>query len=56
MVRPMKDSDWPRVAEIYTRGLEGGRSIFHTDCPTFARWDAGSVLPGTNSACGRTLR
>ena len=49
MIRPMKDSDWPRVAEIYTRGLEGGRS-------TFARWAAGSASPGTNSACGRTLR
>ena len=43
MIRPMRDSDWPRVAEIYTRGLEGGRSTFHTDCPTFARWAAGHL-------------
>ena len=24
MIRQMKDSDWKRVAEIYTQGLGGG--------------------------------
>lgn len=43
MIRAMKDSDWPRVAEIYTQGLEGGRSTFNTACPTFEEWDAGHL-------------
>ncbi len=43
MIRPMEDRDWPRVAHIYTQGLESGRSTFNTACPTFAEWDAGHL-------------
>lgn len=39
MVREMKDSDWTRVAEIYTQGLLAGNATFNTECPTFAEWD-----------------
>lgn len=43
MIRRMNDSDWERVAEIYTQGLEGGFSTFNTECPTFEAWDAGHI-------------
>lgn len=43
MIRAMTDSDWPRVAAIYTQGLEGGRSTFNAVCPTFEEWDAGHL-------------
>ena len=42
-IRPMEDRDWPRVAEIYTQGLEEGTSTFNTDGPTFEEWDAGHL-------------
>lgn len=40
MIRKMESSDWPRVAEIYTQGLERGISTFNTECPSFEAWDA----------------
>ena len=43
MIRQMKDSDWKRVAEIYTQGLEGGFSTFNTECPSFEAWDSGHI-------------
>ena len=43
MIRAMRVSDWERVAEIYTQGLEAGRSTFNTKCPTYEEWDKGHL-------------
>lgn len=40
MIRAMQKTDWTRVAEIYTQGLERGISTFNTVCPSFEEWDA----------------
>ena len=40
MIRPMLDSDWSRVSEIYIQGIEAGTSTFNTECPDFEEWDA----------------
>ena len=40
MIREMKAEDWPRVAAIYTQGLEHGKSAFNTVCPSYEAWDA----------------
>ena len=42
MIRPMKDSDWPRVAEIYTRGLEGCRERIARD--KFGVWQNTTLM------------
>lgn len=39
MIREMKPEDWNRVAEIYTQGLERGKSTFNTKCPSYEEWD-----------------
>ena len=39
VIREMRDSDWERVAEIYTQGLKEGVSTFNTECPSFESWD-----------------
>ncbi|MGN0711477.1 MAG: GNAT family N-acetyltransferase, partial [Anaerovoracaceae bacterium] len=39
MIRKMQNSDWDRVAEIYTQGIEDGISTFNTQCPSFEQWD-----------------
>lgn len=39
MIREMKPEDWNRVAEIYTQGLERGKSTFNTKCPTYEEQD-----------------
>ena len=43
VVREMCKCDWERVAEIYTEGLEEGKSTFNTECPSYEEWDAGHV-------------
>lgn len=43
VVRKMCKCDWERVAEIYSEGLEEGKSTFNTKCPSFEEWDAGHV-------------
>jgi L-amino acid N-acyltransferase YncA len=35
----MTPEDWPRVAEIYQAGIEGGRATFETSAPTWEQWD-----------------
>lgn len=39
-IRPMLESDWERVAEIYREGIETNLSTFETACPEYAAWDA----------------
>lgn len=40
MIRSMKESDWERVAEIYTQGIKRGNATVNTVCPSYAEWDA----------------
>ena len=39
MIRPMRDSDWEYVAEIYQQGIDSGIATFTTICPSFEEWD-----------------
>lgn len=39
MIRKMEKSDWERVSQIYTQGLESGIATFETTCPTYDDWD-----------------
>ena len=39
MIRPMRDSDWKYVAEIYQQGIDSGIATFTTICPSFEEWD-----------------
>ena len=39
MIRPMRDSDWARVAAIYQQGIDSGIATFTTQCPSFEEWD-----------------
>lgn len=41
LVRSMRAEDWPRVAEIFLAWIHSGIATFHTDCPSYAQWDAG---------------
>lgn len=43
MIRSMKESDWDRVAKIYTQGLQRGTATFNTVCPSFSEWDSGHI-------------
>lgn len=38
-IRAMKESDWPRMMEIYGQALEGGISTFQRECPAYEDWD-----------------
>ena len=39
MIRPMRNSDWKSVAEIYQQGIDSGIATFTTNCPSFEEWD-----------------
>lgn len=41
MIREMKVEDWNKVADIYTQGMERGKSTFNTQCPSYDEWDKG---------------
>jgi len=43
IIRPMLDTDWQRVAEIYTQGILEGNSTFNRVCPAYEKWDAGHL-------------
>lgn len=43
MIREMVQSDWKKVAEIYSQALEKGISTFNTKCPSYDEWDKGHV-------------
>lgn len=36
----MKDSDWPRVREIYAEGIDSGIATFEKDLPNKESWNA----------------
>jgi phosphinothricin acetyltransferase len=38
-IRPMTDSDWPAVSEIYGDGIATGYATFETELPSFETWD-----------------
>lgn len=39
VIRDMRASDWPSVAEIYAQGIATGQATFETEVPEFAEWD-----------------
>ena len=39
-IRPMRDEDWPTIAEIYQQGIETGKATFDTDVPSYYQWNA----------------
>ena len=39
-VRPMLDSDWPEVSDIYLDGIATGIATFETTVPTWEVWNA----------------
>lgn len=38
--RPLVESDWPSVSEIYRLGLETRLATFETNVPTWGDWDS----------------
>ena len=38
-IREMRESDAPRVMEIYNMGIESGISTFTAECPSYGEWD-----------------
>lgn len=40
IVRPLVESDWPVVAEIYRQGIAAGDATFETDVPSWDAWNA----------------
>ena len=39
--RPLVETDWPTVAEIYRQGIAAGHATFETEVPSWADWNAG---------------
>jgi L-amino acid N-acyltransferase YncA len=39
LIRPMKASDWPAVAEIYKQGIATGNATFEQEVPSWKAWD-----------------
>lgn len=42
----MRAEDWPRVAEIYQRGIETGHATFETEVPTRELWERSHLVGG----------
>lgn len=40
IIRPMEQSDWPQVIEIFYQGIQSNNSTFRTECPSYEEWDA----------------
>lgn len=45
-IRPMLESDWPEVSDIYLSGISTGIATFETAVPTWEVWDAGHLRFG----------
>lgn len=43
MIRPMVESDWERVSEIYKQGMGKGTATFNTECPNYEEWDKSHI-------------
>jgi len=46
IIEPMRSSDWPEVAQIYTEGIATGNATFEAEAPTWTDWDAGHLQAG----------
>ena len=42
-LEPMRDTDWPAVADVYRQGIESGHATFETEVPSPGAWDAGHL-------------
>ena len=42
-IRPLQESDWPSVREIYQAGIDTGIATFETRVPSWDEWDAKHV-------------
>lgn len=42
-LEPMRETDWPAVADVYRQGIESGRATFETEVPSPGAWDAGHL-------------
>lgn len=42
-IEPMREVDWPAVADIYRQGIESGHATFETEAPSQEAWDAGHL-------------
>ncbi|MGH7563087.1 MAG: GNAT family N-acetyltransferase [Gemmatimonadota bacterium] len=45
-IEPMREADWPAVADIHRQGIESGHATFETDAPAREVWDAGHLKAG----------
>jgi L-amino acid N-acyltransferase YncA len=45
-IEPMREADWPAVAEVYRQGIESGHATFETEVPSREAWDAGHLEVG----------
>jgi phosphinothricin acetyltransferase len=43
-IKPMKESDWEQVAEIYLDGIQTEIATFQSEAPTWEDWDKGHVV------------
>ncbi|HET6341870.1 MAG TPA: GNAT family N-acetyltransferase [Gemmatimonadota bacterium] len=39
-IEPMRESDWPAVADVYRQGIVSGHATFETDVPSREAWDS----------------
>ncbi|MGH7589667.1 MAG: GNAT family N-acetyltransferase [Gemmatimonadota bacterium] len=39
-IEPMREADWPAVADVYRQGIESGHATFETDVPSREAWDS----------------
>ncbi|AKA35288.1 GNAT family N-acetyltransferase [Flagellimonas lutaonensis] len=44
-IRPMIESDWPSVAQIYAEGIATGFATFESEVPDYDSWNAGHIKP-----------
>ncbi len=42
-IRPMTESDWPAVAEIYRQGIATEKATFQYEIPAYSEWNAGHI-------------
>jgi L-amino acid N-acyltransferase YncA len=42
-LKPLKQEDWPYVAEIYRQGIETGNATFQKEVPNWESWDSGHL-------------
>ena len=39
-LRPLLETDWPAVAQIYAAGIASGNATFETETPAWSTWDS----------------